>query len=503
MNHERLADSLTSITSRLIEYAAHDAELRSQLHQLAQLIVEATSTLEPPAGAGQKHDAIETAQQVQVPSIPPPLPELTLGRSKPAAEPAVPSYPAHWIAPQGPDLALVESRCRLKAEGARWAATRRRLLSEGATFATDIDPKDRDIVARAKAVPDCFLWMCHPTGPSPEDLGLYEMVAGCFETVADASAVVRQLENESDLQDGELDKSLDLLAEAQSALRSAIQEIDGPVDSDQMVVYQWLRATANERQIYIQRFMRVDDPADASAWQNLSARIEQLDSRIQESRTRDKRRRKLLGKVRHKASIVAADPDAADDDWRILAAAVGELVADGLPASNRDFRELLLPVIDSLPELPDVPSGFISVMEKIDRYLATCPPTESTIDKQPTPDVQEVSRLLRGRSVVLIGGVRRPGSYEAIKDTFGLKYLTWITTKEHQSVDSFEPYVARPDVAVVLLAIRWSSHSFGDVREFCERHGKPLVRLPGGYNPNQVADQIMSQCSERLSSKQS
>src|SRR5262249_32543970 len=62
----------------------------------------------------------------------------------------------------------------------------------------------------------------------------------------------------------------------------------------------------------------------------------------------------------------------------------------------------------------------------------------------------------------------------------------------------FEPYVARPDVAVVVLAIRWSSHSFGEVKEFCDQYGKPLGRLPGGYNPNQVALQILGQCSERL-----
>jgi len=37
------------------------------------------------------------------------------------------------------------------------------------------------------------------------------------------------------------------------------------------------------------------------------------------------------------------------------------------------------------------------------------------------------------------------------------------------------------------------------VREFCEKYGKPLVRLPGGYSTNQVAVQIMQQCSDRLS----
>ena len=119
----------------------------------------------------------------------------------------------------------------------------------------------------------------------------------------------------------------------------------------------------------------------------------------------------------------------------------------------------------------------------------------------PTPEVLEIAHLLQGRSMVLIGGDRRPGSCQALKNAFNLRDLTWIETREHESISSFESHIARPDVAVVVLAIRWSSHSFGEIREFCERHGKPLVRLPGGYNPNQVAAQIMSQCSERLSVK--
>ena len=87
---------------------------------------------------------------------------------------------------------------------------------------------------------------------------------------------------------------------------------------------------------------------------------------------------------------------------------------------------------------------------------------------------------------------------ESLRRALGLSELLWIETKEHQSIDSFEPLIARADVAVVLLAIRWSSHAFGDVRQFCDRHGKALVRLPGGYSPNQVAAQIVGQCSGKL-----
>jgi hypothetical protein len=139
------------------------------------------------------------------------------------------------------------------------------------------------------------------------------------------------------------------------------------------------------------------------------------------------------------------------------------------------------------------------VLREIDRFLATRPSTANTpAPAQPSADVKEVARLLHGRSMVLIGGNRRREAQESLKRLLGLKDLVWIETREHQSIDGFEPVVARPDVALVLLAIRWSSHAFGDVKQFCERYGKPLVRLPAGYNLNQVAAQILLQCSDQL-----
>jgi hypothetical protein len=36
------------------------------------------------------------------------------------------------------------------------------------------------------------------------------------------------------------------------------------------------------------------------------------------------------------------------------------------------------------------------------------------------------------------------------------------------------------------------------VKRFCERYDKPLVRLPRGYNRNQVAYEILRQAGHRL-----
>jgi hypothetical protein len=508
---QKLEGTLAALLERILILTNQDAELRTHLRDLAQMVLIATD--ERAAVAEQKRTEVDVAERVQAtlqsleavisdqreeqaPTASTRLPELTLGRTVPPAESPKPVY----AIPRGTatDFTLIESRCRLKAEGARWAATRRRMIADGADFDIETEPAQRNIIARAKELPNCFLWMNHPSGPSPSDLSLYEDLAGCFETLADAVALVKQIQDEPEIGQGEFEGALDLLAEAQSALRVAVEKIEGNPDSDQNEVFYWLRTTSNEHQILIKQFMRLDDPANPSQWSELAGRIETVDARLQEGRRRSRQRKKLLGKVRHKASLIAAAPDNSDDHWRVVAATVEELVNNGLPTSNRELRELLVPVIEYLPDFPDLPRGFQLVLREIDRFMATCPPPESPTITQPAQQVLDAAKLLKGKAMILIGGDRRPAAFKAIKESLGLSELFWIETQDHDSIEKFEPYVARPEVAVVLLAIRWSSHSYGEVRAFCERFGKPLVRLPGGYNPNQVAAQIMSQCSDRL-----
>ena len=185
--------------------------------------------------------------------------------------------------------------------------------------------------------------------------------------------------------------------------------------------------------------------------------------------------------------------------WGTIARTVDEMVRDGLPPSNAQVRELILKV-PGAPPLDGVPEGFARVVREVERYRNRSrePEDDAGPDPQPVPQVQEVAKLLAGKIVVLIGGKARPRRRQALEEAFELKELDWISTREHESVANFEPNVARPDVALVLLCIRWASHSFGQVKEFCDKYGKPLVRLPAGYNPNQVAVQILAQCDRQL-----
>ena len=330
------------------------------------------------------------------------------------------------------------------------------------------------------------------------DLSVLDDVGGCFEAVGESLALVRSTLEEHRGNPKVLERSLPLVCEAQARLRAAFRRLGATADPDQLEVFEWLKATAARHRIFIKRFMRADEPADPAGWYDLLTRVESMAPSGRPGRLASSQ----VEQVRDRLNRLQ-DVEADEDDWTALFHVVDDIVAAGTPPSNRELRELLLPVIDELPDRDQLPAGFRLVLREIDRFLATrsAAPTAAAAH-EPSAEQKEAASLVRGKSIVLIGGNRRRAAQESLRIAFGLKDLVWIETKEHQAVDAFEPLIVRPDVAVVMLAIRWSSHAFADVRAICERHGKPLVRLPGGYSPNQVAAQVLAQCSDQLSSEQ-
>ena len=328
---------------------------------------------------------------------------------------------------------------------------------------------------------------------------MWDEVAASFEATAESIALVRASMAAPAHQDI-FERSLELLAEAQSSLRSAIGLVGAPGDTDQAGIFNWLRATASNEQIFIRRFMKVDDSADPANSADLLARIDGLAVKLQALLTADKQRAGKLGRVRYHIKTIQ-DGRGTDHDWATVADTIHEMVLDGLPPSNVELRDILLPVIANMPELSDVPEGFRRVSSELDRYLASRPTDLPTMSAAtPSPEVLAVKKLLKGRAILLIGGDSRMAAKEALEAAFGLSELIWVATKDHQSTSTFEPFVARTEVAVVILAIRWASHSYGNVKAMCDRQGKAFVRLPGGYSPNQVAHQILEQVGNRLSS---
>jgi hypothetical protein len=503
---------ISAEADRLIELAAEDSGIRAELKALAERILGAIADL--PDEDGQDRSGLDVQVLSAAMTGPRPAPaapaspqrrraaeplrELTLGRSAP------PRNPLKSAARKNPEpevvedyLAPIEARCRRKAEAARWAAAHERWLQDGAVLEDEGPAPDPEVTRWADTLL-AALYFSSASDPSPvADVTRLDDLGGCYEAVAESLALARAILEEKKAATRSMEEALPLIAEAQSSLRAATQRIAAPEDADQLLVFDWLKVMCARNHIYVKRYMRADDPADSTRWNDLLARVERQlarhgqSGRGPEHEERFNRLRALLEGIREGRS--------AEPGWPAVIDAVEEIVAKGVPPSNREIRELLLPVIDDLPDVEDLPQGFRLVLREIDRFLATHASRAGTeAAPEPTPEVKEAARLLAGKSVALIGGSRRREAEASLRKALGLKELIWLETKEHQSVGTFEPLVARPDVALVLLAIRWSSHAFGDVKKFCDRHGKLLVRLPGGYSPNQVAAQVVAQCSDHL-----
>ena len=489
--------TVDALLARLVPLVRQDEELLCTLRVAADEFLRLTAS---PVAASPV--AALTTSKEAIAEVKPIVPD------EPVAPPAPPAPPQHFALPSAPgieipisfrrllneenNLQLIETRARLKAEGARWAATRDRLLREGANYYTDIEPRDRDIIERARSIENCFLWMNNSSSPVPADLQTWEDVAGCFDAAAMIVVIVRQVIEKGDEYRGFLEKAIDLTAEAQSALRMAVDMVGAKPDSDQLGLFNWLRQMAVEQQVYIQRYMRLDDPADPTKWNDLQERIGRLDGEINAIRQRDKLRTKVLKQGQFHARIIR-EGKGKDHDWKKVIEAVEGLVAQGTPHSSTEFRDMLMPIADDLPDGVELSEGFQRVLKEVDRHLAAQTVPAPHFLREVSEEVRTAASLYKGKTLVLIGGDRRPNAYEALKSAFGLKELIWISTREHESTDYFIPYIARADVDAVLLAIRWSSHSYGDVKGICDKYGKEFFRLPAGYNPNQVAHQLLQQ----------
>jgi hypothetical protein len=361
-------------------------------------------------------------------------------------------------------------------------------MHNGIPFSVAIEPRDRKLIQRAQGL-DCYLWMNSGNSPRP-DLGLLDVLGSCFEVAADAAALLRVYAVYSDVD--LLKECLDVAAEAQSALRSAVQIVDGPVDEDQQMLYGWLRETAAEKRIFVGRHFRADDLADPFCWPEIQARIQAVRKTCQGVIEQRQSRMQSMNRLRYHANLVDMGRSS-DHDWDQIIAEIDALSSDNVPPSNREIRDAILPILDVVPAWDTLPRTFQLVLREAETYRDTL--DVSTARQEvwvPTEEVQTVRNLINGSSIVIIGGDPREEARQALQEAFGATVL-WPKSTPTQSIDRFKPCIMRNDVKLVILLIRWARHSWGELKPFCDQHGKLFVRLNGGYSPNQVANQIVSQ----------
>lgn len=497
---QEIGNALACIEAR----ARHDEELRASLAVIASWLggigdgvakevptppAAMAAAPPPPAAVAEMTLRLgDTRQRVRVPQIRPELEaaQVPVGSLGPVVveEEPIPSTEAPSV-----DMSVLLARLRLKARGCQWAIQRRRLLMSSADFQAQIRPQDEALMAAAKALPDCYLWMADPYGPELRDDVLLEQTACIYAVLADALEHFEAAVDEQSLRQD----AANLLAEAQCMLRTALARVfDDLRDPDQDLVHAWLRHCCGAQSIYIPQYMRLSDQADPADAANLRQRLEAARQARSQHQTTQKQRRKLLNKLRYHVGRIEKD-EQREQDWQTLVRAVEELLEGGLSATDSELRDVLRPLLGRpcpVP-LPPLLQGMLATALAAEIAEADEEPEDEP--RQPTANVLRLRQVLAGRRVVFIGGASKPHRIEALKRAFDLSELHWAESTPHQSIYDFEPAIRHPDTALVLLAIRWSSHAYADIARLCVKHGKPFVRLPAGYSPEQVAGQVLRQ----------
>jgi len=348
---------LAKLAEKLVRDAQEDAELKSELRALAACLLEVTKGGAPVRGSFREAEEVPSrAREFARDDLDSGMGSRALGRG--GASPITDS-----------DLPMIETRCRLKRESLLWAIDRQALLAKRADYQTEISPVDRELIRRAKELPDCYLWMLSAQWRPPENPRQLEDLAECFENMAAASSLARRLLADEGRERIVFEQALDLLAEAQSAVRMGVSQVNDYWDFDQNAVFRWLRGVAAREHILIKRHMRLDDPADPSRWADLQSRIGALESETLNREERTAERIKMLDSLRDKIDqIKNLDDEEGDEVWRDVAENVESLLKLGVAPGSRELYELLEAVIESAPIIEDHP-GFERVLEEVERRI--------------------------------------------------------------------------------------------------------------------------------------
>lgn len=489
-------DPLVRPLARLLELAGHDRELRAALRQLAQAVLSALPEVEDEAAEPAKPAAAEGATAVQQPNAASAediarLIEATAFRQNPDPGSAPGAREPH--AEFDPETLL--SRLHLKLEACRW------LLEHGYTEDSQALAERVRLIERGRDL-GCHLWMLDPRIVSPAATSQHALLAGNLEVTAEALALWQACEGE----DEEV-AAARLLAEAQAALRAAVAEarsvnpyLPNELDADQSLIFTELRSFAEISSTYLD-FLKLESLPDPSVHADLRRRVALLCERHQSRKRTGLERQRQLRRLHYHAEHLRRGSHNPAHDLKRVRETVHDLVAAGLPESAPSFDAALHPILDRLEggaedALVARVAGFVRARSRAG-VNPHGPPVSAKAPELPSAEVQRLARLLTGRTVVMIGGSERPQMRAKIEEAFGCR-LDWLESQPHQSHYDFAPAIVRPEVALVLLLIRWSSHSFAEVANFCREHDKPLVRVPSGYGVNSLARAILDQASRQL-----
>jgi hypothetical protein len=399
------------------------------------------------------------------------------------------------------DLAHLQRCARLMQELCRHAKRVRECGSDGVDRES-LRETGRGLVARCKQDRGLEAW---PLDPERADLGVEQLIlaAECYENVRIAASIAGRWEIGADPEDSPDEETLTLAAEAQSALLAQMEALAAGGDSCQAELYGWIRGMCHEHQIYVARYMSLQDQADPGEWFSLRERLQHLEDEAVGADERARSTRKAIAKVSYHVDRIRQGRGCEGGrEWSALDSALDQAIKVGLYASNTELCDLMLNLPENSPESFPQSSGAELVQREMKlREKNRCgAPAPSTKERPEGEELLRARALVKGKTLLMIGGEARADAVRSLEEKLRFKEVVWKETHAHRPIEPLQLEISKDEIDIVAVLVRFGDHAFSTLRKTANRHGKVFLHLPAGYNPNQVAHQIIEQADRQLSS---
>jgi hypothetical protein len=495
-------------------------------------------------GDGERTELVRPSMGREVPR--PEAPRIQAARAEAQRTDPARAESGHGVlVPRGPqappleesrpvDLERVHLRASWKAAALRLALDRRRA---GAAPGPDLRQRESELRSRQAAVGGPWAWMLDAPPARVDDASL-DSLATSYEAVAKIAAGLQRLEAAEALEPAPPVELLRLVAECQSALLVALAAVGLRQDDDQRDLFQWLRERTTRHRIYVDRHMRLEDPADPKAVPELMRRFEELEAQADEAGQGRRQRGQLLNKVRYHVRKLLDGGSRSDAEWGSLGGALQRWRASGFELSERPLTE----VLGALAGV-DLPSTVRAGTHDAAQDALILALGHANAGEATRADaLDEVRRLVGERRALMVAERDDEVARAELEKSLGLAHLDWLGvgpvpaddasgsapdfgdesaessgTAEGTGIEPATKRAAEPDGGLgseriarvlerlegkpfdlVFMGLRLPQDEYLAFKERCVALQLPFVRLPGAPSAGAVAHQTMRQVGWRL-----
>lgn len=406
------------------------------------------------------------------------------------------------------DFDEVMERIDVMVEQCEWSAERAKIVAEGGYSSEDVKSRDLDVEAKARAS-GLFLWPIgyrRDNSISSED---YLEIKKIYAFLKQTLALVSLLDKNHDRFDQNLaGKILQIGADSQCLLKTKLRRLGVSIDKDpiQRDAFKLLMDARAKRFRKVQlNHMKLEEEIDPSKLPELEERFKERRREAGEFLEKIKAAEKAFDQVKYLSGKLQASKPGNDyefkvylESWTKIVDAVTVLCRDYRePPSSPRLRELLVEILDDLPDEVETTDEFARVRQSVDLVrMEEKEGEESEPEREEESYSEEIVAVRRhygGSRAVFIGGVPQEHIRDRLERTLDIK-IDWDYQDHGDSLDHFARFLNAQDVKLFLVYIPWCSHKHSrELQGLVQKAGKDFVRLRKGTNPRQIAVAICDQ----------